>query len=139
MARDLIHEIVKKAMEDDGWTITDDPYLLKLVGDKRSYEVDLGAEKLIGFEKGVEKILVEIKSFAGSSVLHQFHKMLGQFLDYSDAIEEGKIDKTLYLAVSTNTFERLIAIEFLHRRIKKYGLKFIVINLSEIKIVSWIK
>lgn len=139
MARDIIHEIVKKAFINDGWKITDDPFILKLIDDKKSYEVDLGAEKLIGIEKGITQILIEIKSFAGSSTLHQFHETLGQYLDYRDAIEEGNVNRDLYLAVSANTYEQLIGINFIQRRIKKYGLKFVVVNLSQRKIKSWIK
>lgn len=39
MAKDLYHQIVREALEKDGWTITQDPYLIE--SDKRkSYEVD---------------------------------------------------------------------------------------------------
>lgn len=55
MARDIIHEIVKRALMKDGWTITHDPYLLKI---KPNQEIDLGAEKLIVAERGADKIAV---------------------------------------------------------------------------------
>ena len=63
MARkDKVHDVVRTALENDGWTITDDPYYVKSFD--ADYEVDLGAEKLLGATKGLEKIAVEAKSFS---------------------------------------------------------------------------
>ena len=75
MAKDLYHERVKRALEKDGWEITDDPFLLE--SGKIKYQVDLGAEKLLGARKGKEKILVEIKSFVGPSDINEFHRAVG--------------------------------------------------------------
>ena len=63
MAKDKYHEHVKEALIKDGGTITNDPYYLNL--GKVKYEIDLGAEKLIGATKENQKILVEVKSFLG--------------------------------------------------------------------------
>jgi len=64
-ARGFYHDTVKRALVKDGWTITHDPFNIK-VGAKDLF-VDLGAEQLLGAEKGNRKIAVEIKSFAGPS------------------------------------------------------------------------
>jgi hypothetical protein len=77
MAKDKYHELVKQALIDDGWTITHDP--LRLSGLARPIEIDLGAEKLIGAQKGMEIIAVEIKSFLGLSELYEFYGAVGQF------------------------------------------------------------
>ena len=61
MAKDLYHDLVRIALEKDGWTITDDPYYLTLETTK--LKVDLGAERIIAAERGMEKIAIEIKSF----------------------------------------------------------------------------
>jgi Holliday junction resolvase-like predicted endonuclease len=61
MAKDLYHYIVREALEKDGWTIINDPYVLKVGGLKM--EIDLAAEKVIAATKENEKIIVEIKSF----------------------------------------------------------------------------
>jgi hypothetical protein len=53
MARDKIHEAVKNALIKDGWTITDDPLIL--LPEEDNIAIDLGAEKLLLAEKGVEK------------------------------------------------------------------------------------
>ena len=41
MAKDKFHDNVRKALEKDGWTITEDPYFL-MVGRRRGF-IDLGA------------------------------------------------------------------------------------------------
>ena len=60
-AKDLYHNNVRNALVKAGWTITHDPYTMTF-GQKDAF-VDLGAERMIGAEKGSEKIAVEIKSF----------------------------------------------------------------------------
>jgi Holliday junction resolvase-like predicted endonuclease len=68
MARDLIHNIIRKALENEGWTITQDPYPIKVGGFEM--EIDLAAENLFAAERESEKIAVEIKSFAGVSKVY---------------------------------------------------------------------
>ncbi len=43
--RDRYHDVVRRALEKDGWLITADP--LRLRWGKRDMYVDLGAEKII--------------------------------------------------------------------------------------------
>ena len=123
MARDLIHEAVKAALINDGWTITDDPFVIKLEEDESFFEADLAAEKLIGAQKGTQRIVVEIKTFGGTSILYKFHEALGQYLDYRDALRDANILRELYLAVSVDIFERLQDVTFIRRRIEQYALK----------------
>lgn len=58
--RDKFHDIVKQALEREGWTITHDPYVFKT---DPKLAADLGAERLMAAERGYERIVVEIKSF----------------------------------------------------------------------------
>ena len=58
MAKDLYHDLVKEALIQQGWTITNEPYNL-FFGEKRVM-ADLGAEKWIIAEKQLQKILVEV-------------------------------------------------------------------------------
>ncbi len=78
--RDIYHDTVKRALENDGWTITHDPFTLRF-GRKRLY-ADLGAERLIQAEKEQQKIVVEIKSFVGLSDMHDLEQALGQYILY---------------------------------------------------------
>ncbi len=82
LVRDIYHDAVKRALIKDGWTITHDPLKLKL-GRKDMY-VDLGAERLLAAEKRGQQIAVEVKSFVGTSQLHDLEEALGQFVLYHD-------------------------------------------------------
>jgi len=57
MAKDLYHYEVRQALINDGWKITNDPYIIET--DDVNFEVDLGAEKMLAAEKEHEKIAVE--------------------------------------------------------------------------------
>jgi hypothetical protein len=74
-AKDITHAIVRLALEKDGWTITHDPYYLK-VGGVEMY-IDLGAELMIVAERDDQKIAVEIKSFLGASSISEFPHCTG--------------------------------------------------------------
>lgn len=78
MDRDRYHQLVKNALIAEGWTVTDDPLYIPTF--KRTVQVDLGAERLIGAEKANLKIAVEIKSFIGLSEIHEFYKALGSLI-----------------------------------------------------------
>jgi hypothetical protein len=97
MAKDKYHRHVRQALENDGWTITHDPF--KLTIDGVNYPIDLGAERFIAAEKGTEKIAVEIKSFLAESMVNEFHTALGQYLDYETGLEEKEPERAIYLAM----------------------------------------
>ena len=78
MAKDTYHNLMKEALIVDGWTITDDPYYIEDI----KWEIDLGAEKLIGAERGKTKIAVEVKSFLAPSFSYEFHGVIGQYFNY---------------------------------------------------------
>lgn len=44
MAKDLFHDVVRRSLEKDGWTITDDPLFLRFGGIEMY--IDLGAEQM---------------------------------------------------------------------------------------------
>ncbi len=135
--RDKIHEAVRTALEKDGWTITDDPLVVQIDDGDRSLEIDLGAERVIAATKGNKKIAVEIKSFSSASILNSFHEALGQYLDYRDALEEGNIEREMYLAVDSEIYKQMENIRFILRRIKKYGLNILLINIESKTILEW--
>jgi XisH protein len=59
--KDTFHDIVRRALEKDGWTITHDPLYIDLTDVE--VQIDLGAERLIAAERNNQTIAVEIKSF----------------------------------------------------------------------------
>ncbi len=101
-AKDVFHEVVKKALQKDGWQITHDPLSISVGG--VSLSIDLAAEKLIAAEREGEKIAVEIKSFLErSSAISEFHTALGQFINYRGALKRRQPERVLYLAVPLTT------------------------------------
>jgi hypothetical protein len=136
MARDKYHKHVRNSLENDGWTITHDPYRFRYLSSK-DQEVDLGAEKnLIGAAKGSEKIAVEVKSFLDDSVLQDIYKAFGQYLIYSSGLEEVEPDRTLYLAIPEEVFLRDINQNVFLTLLQKYNIKIFIFSIAEEKIKS---
>ncbi|MEL6717597.1 MAG: element excision factor XisH family protein [Bacteroidota bacterium] len=136
--KDRYHDSVVKALIKAGWKITHDPYFLRL-GRRKGF-IDLGAEKvIIGAEKGVEKIAVEIKSFLGDSDVDQFEDAIGQFLVYRPALSKKDPKRVLFLAMPVDFYERLFEDEYFKELADLYDLKIIVFNSNDNSIVSWKK
>ncbi|MCU0446636.1 MAG: hypothetical protein MUE85_17150 [Microscillaceae bacterium] len=137
MAKDVFHYIVKEALEKDGWIITQDPLLLTDKSMKIDYEIDLGAEKLLAAEKENEKIAVEVKSFLKTSLLNEFHSVLGQYLVYQKGLLRLEPDRLLYLAIPHFAEVRLADYKFLQELIADYHLKIIVFDEENHSILQW--
>lgn len=136
MAKDIFHNIVKKALIKEDWVVTDDPLRLK-VG-VITFQVDLGAEKVIGAEKAGQKIAVEIKSFLNPSTITDFYNALGQFLSYRLALEKNESDRILYLAVPVDVYESFFQFDFTQSAIQAYQIFLIVYDPSQETITQWI-
>ncbi len=78
-AKDKFHDVVKTALQKDGWVITDDPLRVPIDRITNMY-IDLAAEKLIVADREGDKIAVEVKSFLGASNLSEFHTALDNSL-----------------------------------------------------------
>ena len=102
-AHDLVHHSVKSALIKDGWTITHDPFVL-LYGAERLF-ADLGAERPLAAERGEQRIVVEIKSFLGLSLIRDLEEAIGQYWLYSNVLEETAPDRKLYLAIRDIVFD----------------------------------
>ena len=92
MAKDIFHELVKKALIKQDWIITADPLTL-LPRKEGGISTDLGAEKVIVAEKGLTKIAVEVKSFLNPSIIHDFIKATGQYRVYSVVMKKRQLDR----------------------------------------------
>lgn len=139
MAKDIYHQQVRAALIKDGWTITHDPLAVENKGEKMDYEIDLGAEKLIGAERGTEKIAVEVKSFLKASLTHEFHGILGQYIVYEEALEYLESDRILYLAIPDFAFTRIKDYPFLSYLLVKKNVKYLVFDKNQSIILSWKK
>jgi XisH protein len=137
MAKDFYHDNVREALEKDGWVITHDPYRVKV--DEIGYEIDFGAEPLIGAQKDEKMIAVEVKSFVGPSTINEFHRAVGQFNDYYVALEIEDPERVLFLAVPEEVWLNFFEKPLIQKSLERIGARVIVYNPLENEIVKWIK
>jgi hypothetical protein len=135
MARDIVHEIIREVLINEGWIITQDPYILKDYDP--DWEIDFGAEKIIAAEKGPEKIAVEAKSYLGLSFAYEFHQILGQHLNYRSGLNRLEPDRTLYLAVPREVFDLEFNRIGISNSIEDYHLRYFIFNELTKTIIQW--
>ncbi|KYC35021.1 fatty-acid oxidation protein subunit alpha [Scytonema hofmannii PCC 7110] len=136
MAKDRFHDVVRTALEKEGWKITDDPYEINV--DDVDFEIDLAAEQLLAAEREGRKIAVEIKSFISTSNVSEFHTALGQFLNYRDALEKIESDRQLYLAVRVPTYESFFQRRFIASAVERYQLRLVIYDVQREVIDQWL-
>ncbi len=99
---------------------------------------DLGAERLISAERGIQKIVVEVKSFIGQSDVHDLEQALGQYVLYGQILKENEINRDLYLAISRLAFNNVFTIQLGQILLKSKILKLVVFDDESEVIVQWI-
>lgn len=135
-AKDIFHEVVKRALQKDGWQITHDPLSLSVGGVNMS--IDLAAERLIAAERESEKIAVEVKSFLErSSAISEFHTALGQFINYRGALRRREPERTIYLAVPLTTYNTFFQLDFPKEMVEENQIKLIIYDAQQEAIVEW--
>ena len=136
MARDLIHDIVREALEKDGWTITHDPY--RMENYDPAWEIDVAAEKLIAAERDKDKIAVEAKSFLELSFGNEFHKILGQYLNYLSALKRLEPDRKLYVAVPSDVYAKDFQRQGILNSVNDYNVKIFIFDKTKKEAVKWL-
>jgi len=135
-ARDRLHPAVRRALERDGWEITDDP--LRLVVGRRSVYVDLGAEQLIAASRGTVRIAVEVKSFIGTSDIQDLETALGQFMLYERVLRKDQPERTLWIAIPSRVWSGLFREALGELLLEDGELRLLVINETQEIIERWI-
>jgi len=133
--KDIYHDTVKRALIKDGWTITHDPLIL--VFGRTNVYVDLGAEQLLAAEKEERKIAVEIKSFRGHSSTEDLEKALGQYILYEDLLMTKDPERTLYLAISKDTYRLTFSEPDVSSLITRQEIKLIIFDSIKEVILQW--
>ena len=136
-AKDMFHDLVKRALQQDGWVITHDPLFIEW-GEAEIY-VDLGAEKLLAAEKGQQKIAVEVKSFLAPSVMSEFHTVVGQYIDYRTVLEAEEPERRLYLAISNDVYQSFFQRPFAQRVVENNRIALLVYHIQQEAIIRWIE
>lgn len=135
-AKDTYHNEVKNSLLKDGWMITADPYFIKYE-DAELY-ADLAAQKPIAAEREGQKIVVEIKSFIGRSLMYDFHSALGQYIVYRNLIQLTAPEYTLYLAIDDVVYTNFFQRKSIQVITKENQLLLIVVEMEKEEILQWI-
>jgi XisH protein len=136
-AKDRFHESVKQSLLQDGWIVTDDPLLLRY--GPTNLKVDLGAEKIIVAQKGIEQIAVEIKSFLDPSTVTDFHAAIGQYLHYQLGFRYNQWERKLYLAVPSDVYHSEFHKPLFQDSIQTYQIKILIYTTNPAGIEQWIE
>ena len=134
--KDIWHDAVKRALQKDRWTVTHDPFTLRY-GRKRLY-ADMGAERLLGAEKGRRKIIVEVKSFVGPSDVKDLEQALGQYVLYRQLIDNVDPERYLYLAVTTGILKSVFEDGLGELLLAKQIVRLLVFDPKSEVVTRWI-
>lgn len=133
--RDKIHEAVRNALINDGWTITADPFELEY--EDAVLQADLAADRILAAERVGEKIVVEIKSFLSGSPLHELQAAAGQYQMYQMCIESVAPERLLYLAIGQSVWEKLFKMRIAQKFLDRFPMRLLIINVQTEEIVLW--
>jgi hypothetical protein len=133
---DLFHDTVRVALSKDGWTITDDPYLIEYKGFR--LQADLGAEKVFAAEKDQRKIVVEVKVFGTPSFVNELQKAVGQYLMYRSFLKHVAPDRELFLALPQSVFEDFFQREPISEIVDEHQLHLLVFDPATEEVTEWI-
>jgi hypothetical protein len=136
MARDLIHYACREALEKDGWTITHDPFVLKTGGFR--VEMDLAAEQVFAADRGIEHIVVEVKSFIGKSKLTDFYDAKGKYDFYKRGLKRSNTDRKLFLAIEKRVYESFFQKPLIAETIEDEHIALLVFDAETKIIEQWI-
>ncbi len=134
---DLHHDAVKNALVKDGWTVTHDPFTIKL--DDLKLYVDLAAEKPVLLNDPLQTIAIEIKVFGGLSFITEFEKAVGQYRIYHQFLEELFPERILYLAVALSAFEESFQLPSIQAIVRKQEIRLLIFNAETEEILQWIE
>jgi hypothetical protein len=113
-AYDTFHDVVKRGLIKDGWTITDDPYTITYGG--RDLYVNSAAGGPIAANRGDHLIAVEVERFNGASLLSDYHTALGRYVCHRLAMRTVDPRRVLFIALPRDTVRRDLR-HFVHQRI----------------------
>jgi XisH protein len=132
-ALDTCHEQVVHALENDGWTVSPDMFVLRLDRQHRFY-IDLEA---IGFDNQTIMV-IEVKCFENPAAeTTELYGAIGQYLVYRNLLREHGIQLPLYLAVPLHAYAGVISRMALSVMAQN-DVKMIVIDIEREAVIQWL-
>lgn len=99
---------------------------------------DLGAERPMAAERGGQKIVIEVKSFLGTSKFQDLKEALGQYDIYRYLLEETAPERKLYVAISNEAYQSFFSQTVIQLILDKHQLPLIIVDIEVEEIVKWI-
>jgi hypothetical protein len=130
--KDFHHDSVIRALKHDGWRIVDEQ--TPFVSGKRTVYIDIEAEQ------SQERLLifVEVKGFQGNSQVSELADALGQYLLYRHVIDDAYgEDVPLFLAIPEEAYVGIFQEPLGLELSQKYGIKLLVIDTEQERILQW--
>jgi len=144
--RDTIHDLVRWALINDGWTITDDPYIISY--GERFLFIDLGAVQssvpsqiegpIIGAEREGRQIAVEVKEFRGKSVIADLEQAIGQYVLYRLLLDTVDPEREIYLAVTDVVHDGIFSEPIGELVVSGLPLQLLVVDSERTEVQQWI-
>lgn len=131
---DKLHPAVVKALENDGWMITQEQIHF-LVG-KRNFWIDIQAEKH-GLDGTQNIILLEVKGFSEDSV-NELRNAIGQYVIYQAILSLETQPPELYLAVSQTAYNGILNERIGSLVRARLGMKIVVVDENLMEVTDWI-
>lgn len=135
-AKDLYHNQVRNALIKEGWRITRDSYQIKFKEIK--LYADLAAESMFSAQKEQQQIIVEVKSFLGSSRIRDFESAIGQYILYRLYLSEVFPEATVYLAITREVYRSFFLKEAIKFATTELKINLIIFDVEQERIVEWI-
>ena len=136
-AKDLYHQAVVKALEEEGWIIKRDPLAITFLN--RTVFVDLSIEGLSFLaERSSRKIAIEIKSFLSYSPVKDLQEAIGQYLMYALILRETEVDCELWLAIPLTVYNEFFQEEFTLFVLDKIPINLVIFDQTSAAIVKWL-
>jgi len=128
---------VIRALEKSGWTVTHNPFAIKIERDRVGY---IFADLRLEHDNDNEHIIiVEVKCFESSrTILEEFYHAVGQCIVYRNALENNNIATKVYLALPTVAYESFFQKQLIQSVLNDIQLQLIVIDLEKEEVVEWI-
>lgn len=134
-AKDIFHQQVRRALEKDGWTVTDDPLMVFWPRTDKPLHPD--GEQLLGAMKDTATIAVIVTSFLGASQITDLQYALGQFVVCRSSLHANDPARSLLLAIREDVFLALFQEPEVQELCSQEQIRLLVFNSLREEIVKW--
>lgn len=134
--KDAHHDVVRRALEKDGWRITHEPLTIKY--EEVTLFADLRAERISAIDNETNKVVVEIKVFGEKVLMSEFERAVGQYSLYRFFLDKIKVETPVFLAVTESVYEDFFEGEGISEFTAELKMNILVFEPKEEVILRWI-